>query len=78
MSINRSLRHRGKTSLPEAPEICVEVMFWRNSPTELSEKRSLLAALGCLEFWICSETGQMTFLNARQMVVGPGFEPGKA
>ena len=64
MSMHRSLRHRGKSSLPEGPEICVEVLSWSNSDPEISEKRALLAALGCQEFWTCSDTGKMTFFSA--------------
>jgi Uma2 family endonuclease len=64
MSMDRSLRHRGKPALPEAPEICVEVLSWSNSTPEISEKRALLAALGCQEFWTCSDGGRMTFFNA--------------
>jgi len=64
MSMDRSRLHRGKSVLPEAPEICVEVLSWSNSTPEISEKRALLAALGCQEFWTCSNEGKMTFLNA--------------
>ena len=64
ISKRRSVANRGKFALPEAPEICVEVVSWSNSMPDISEKRRLLAPLGCQEFWICSDEGQMTFLDA--------------
>ena len=64
MSGDLGRRFRGVASLPEAPEICVEVLSPSNSPEEMDEKRQLYAARGCQEFWTCSEAGEMTFLDA--------------
>ncbi|MGH7997331.1 MAG: Uma2 family endonuclease [Opitutaceae bacterium] len=50
--------------LPIAPEICVEVLSESNTADEIAEKRLLLAARGCREFWTCSEQGEMAFLDA--------------
>jgi Uma2 family endonuclease len=77
----RARRHRGATSLPEAPEICVEVLSWSNTSEEMDEKRRLYAGKGCLEFWTCSEDGRMTFFNAGtgqtlpQSALCPAFPP---
>jgi Uma2 family endonuclease len=79
MAGERARRHRGAASLSEAPAICIEVLSWSNTPGEMDEKRRLYAAKGCLEFWTCSEEGQMTFFDAAtgrilpQSVLCPAF-----
>jgi hypothetical protein len=40
------------------------VLSESNSPEEMDEKRGFYAAQGCLEFWTCSEEGEMAFLDA--------------
>ena len=50
--------------LAAAPDLCVEVLSPGNTSEEMEVKRCLYAALGCREFWTCSEEGQMTFLDA--------------
>jgi Uma2 family endonuclease len=64
MTRHRSRLYRGFASLPEAPEICVEVLSESNSPGEMEEKRRLYAGQGCREFWTCSEQGDMSFFDA--------------
>ena len=64
MPRKRFQRYFSAQSLPEAPDICVEVLSWSNTPEEMDEKRRLYAAKGCREFWTCSEEGQITFLDA--------------
>ena len=64
MTRDRLRRHRGAASLPEAPEICVEVLSWSNSAEEMAEKRRLYAGQGCREFWTCSEQGDVMFFDA--------------
>jgi len=70
---------RGAADLPIAPEICVEVISWSNTPDEMDEKRRLYAGAGCQEFWTCDENGLMTFFNAasgaklEQSALCPGF-----
>jgi len=64
MTRERRLPHRGAAALPIAPEICVEVESWSNTEAEFIEKRSLYAAKGCVEFWLCSESGEMRFYRA--------------
>jgi Uma2 family endonuclease len=69
MTRARRLPHRGASSLPVAPEICIEVESWSNTTAELEEKRRLYAAKGCLEFWTCAENGAMRFQSASDGVV---------
>jgi Uma2 family endonuclease len=79
----QGLFHRYFTaqSLPESPDICVEVLSWSNTPEEMDEKRRLYAAKGCREFWTCSEEGQMSFFDAAtgeslpQSALCPAFPP---
>ena len=79
MPSERSQRHLGVASLPEAPEICVEVLSWSNSPEEIEEKRRLYAGQGCQEFWTCSQKGEMAFFDAasggrrENSAICPGF-----
>jgi Uma2 family endonuclease len=53
-----------ESALITAPDICVEVLSWSNTPEEIAHKRTFCAGLGCKEFWACSETGDLTFLDA--------------
>ena len=55
---------RDRACLPQAAEICVEVLSASNSFQEMDEKRRLYADQGCREFWTCSEKGEMAFLEA--------------
>jgi Uma2 family endonuclease len=51
---------------PIAPEICVEVLSPTNSQAEIKEKAALYFDAGAKEVWLCSASGQMTFLSAAQ------------
>lgn len=53
-----------ETALAAAPDICVEVLSWSNTPEELAHKRRFCANLGGREFWTCTEKGAMTFYDA--------------
>jgi Uma2 family endonuclease len=58
MPVERARPHIEAASLPESPDICVEVLSESTIPEEIEEKRQLLAACGCGEFWTCSEEGK--------------------
>jgi Uma2 family endonuclease len=81
MPAERARRHRGAASLPEAPDICVEILSFANTPGEMDEKRRLYATRGCREFWTCSEEGEMAFYEAPggrridRSVLCPDFPP---
>ena len=81
MTRERRLPYRGAASLAVAPEICIEVKSESNTRDELNEKRRLYTEKGCLEFWTCSEDGDLGFSTAdgtelRQSRLCPGF-PGR-
>jgi len=46
-----------------APEICVEIVSASNSKKEMEERKALYFARGAEEFWLCSETGEMSFYD---------------
>ena len=64
MTPERRRLYRGVASFPESPELCVEVLSPGNCAEEMDEKRRLYAARGCLEFWTCSEQGEIIFFDA--------------
>ena len=47
-----------------APELCIEVLSSSNTNLEMDEKRRLFISAGAVEFWICSEIGEITFYDA--------------
>ena len=52
------------TSLPIAPEICIEILSPSNHRAELLEKMTLYYAKGAQEVWLCDEHGRMEFFSA--------------
>lgn len=48
-----------------APELCVEVASSSNTTIEMEEKRRLYIAAGALEFWVCNESGEISFFDAK-------------
>lgn len=54
-------QHGHVTPYQVAPEICVEVVSPSNSQAEMALKRDLYLAKGAKEFWICSESGELSF-----------------
>ena len=54
-----------KLSLPESPEVVVEIESPSNTAAELEEKRHLYFDKGAKEFWLCDEDGDMRFFNPR-------------
>ncbi len=51
-----------------APEICVEVRSPFNPDSEMDEKSALYLAAGAKEFWLCDESGHMTFFNTKGQI----------
>ncbi|MGK0190644.1 MAG: Uma2 family endonuclease [Verrucomicrobiales bacterium] len=49
------------TPLPNAPEICVEIISPSNSKDELDLKTGLYFEAGAKEVWLCDSTGNMEF-----------------
>ena len=52
-----------RVCFPRAPEVCVEVLSPRNTKEEIREKAALYFDAGASEVWICSESGDMTFIG---------------
>ncbi len=61
VSNERLKPHRRASSMPIAPEICVEIRFRSNSGVEIMGKMQLYFARGAEEVWLCDEDGNMTF-----------------
>ena len=57
----RWLPHRRSTSLPIAPEICVEILSPSNTREEMLGKMLLYYAAGAEEVWLCDEEGVLEF-----------------
>ena len=60
-----------------APELCVEVISSSNTVVEMEEKRQLYISAGAIEFWVCTEAGEMKFFDAngpiQQSSIAPAF-----
>jgi Uma2 family endonuclease len=52
------------TTLPIAPEICVEILSPSNCREEMLEKMTLYYAKGAQEVWLCNEQGHLEFFSA--------------
>ena len=52
------------TSLPIAPEICIEILSPSNHREEMLTKMTLYYAKGAQEVWLCDEHGNMEFFSA--------------
>jgi Uma2 family endonuclease len=46
-----------------SPEICVEVISTSNTENEIKEKGDLYFKSGAIEFWVCSQDGNMSFYS---------------
>ncbi|MGC9528396.1 MAG: Uma2 family endonuclease [Limnospira sp.] len=52
-----------EVSASVAPEICIEVKSTSNTSDEMLFKKNLYLEAGAIEFWCCSEEGQMRFYH---------------
>ena len=57
-------KHRGASPLPQAPEICVEVISPSNVEAEILEKTRAYLAAGAIEVWRVAETGAVRIIDA--------------
>ncbi len=46
-----------------APEICIEIKSSSNTLEEMKFKKELYFKAGAEEFWLCNESGEMSFYN---------------
>ena len=69
-------RHGMPTTLPEAPELCIEVISPSNTPAEINEKVTAYLAAGAHEVWLVPEMGPLEIFtkNGRQTASTLGFE----
>ncbi|QDT70288.1 hypothetical protein MalM25_32340 [Planctomycetes bacterium MalM25] len=62
-SVEHYRRHGDSTPMPEAPEICVEVLSPSNSQAEMDLKRRLYFEAGAKEVWVCRQDGSLIFYD---------------
>ena len=55
--------HGFATPLPEAPELCVEIISPSNSKTEIADKVRLYLEQGAKEVWLCDLSGKIEMLS---------------
>ena len=46
-----------------APEICIEVLSFSNTKSEINEKKALYFDQGATEFWVCDSFGNLSFFT---------------
>lgn len=56
-------RHKRSSPLPQAPEICVEIISPSNVEAEISEKIRAYLAAGAEEVWLVAQTGKVRFID---------------
>lgn len=56
------IEHEAECSV--APELCIEVLSSSNTNIEIEEKIQLYISAGAIEFWVCTEDGDMMFFDA--------------
>ena len=44
-----------------APEICIEVLSFSNTKSEINEKKGIYFEEGAIEFWVCDSFGNISF-----------------
>lgn len=57
------IRHQGRSPLPRAPEICMEVVSPSNLLAEITEKTRAYLAAGATEVWLVSENGNIRIID---------------
>jgi Uma2 family endonuclease len=56
-------RHKRSSPLPQAPEICVEIISPSNVEAEIIEKTRAYLAAGAEEVWLVDETGKVRCID---------------
>jgi Uma2 family endonuclease len=56
-------KHQGRSPLPSAPEICVEVFSPGNVKAEITEKTAAYFAAGAREVWHVAQDGSVRFFD---------------
>jgi len=56
-------RHKRSSPLPQAPEICVEIISPSNVEAEIIEKTRAYLTAGAEEVWLVDETGKVRFID---------------
>jgi Uma2 family endonuclease len=56
-------RHKGSSPLPQAPEICVEVVSPSNVEAEIKEKTRAYLEAGAIEVWLMAENGTVVIMD---------------
>ena len=46
-----------------APEICIEVLSFSNTKSEIDEKKVMYFEQGAIEFWVCDSFGNINFFT---------------
>ncbi len=54
---------RGRSTIQQSPEICVEVISPANTSAEMQHKRTLYFDAGAVECWECDERGAMSYYH---------------
>lgn len=58
-------RHGAASPLPNAPELCVEVLSPSNTEPEMQQKTAAYLAAGAVEVWLVKEDGTVEMRNQR-------------
>ncbi|MCI5179099.1 MAG: Uma2 family endonuclease [Candidatus Electrothrix sp. AW3_4] len=63
LTIDQAASLKNNVTSAFAPVLCVEVLSPSNTLTEMQYKRELYFEKGAQEFWICDQSGQMSFYD---------------
>jgi Uma2 family endonuclease len=61
-------RHGTPSPLPQAPELCIEVLSPSNTEPEMRQKTAAYLAAGAIEVWLVDEDGSVQMFDARGRV----------
>ncbi len=58
-----------------APEICIEIKSSSNTLEEMKFKKELYFKAGAVEFWLCNESGKMSFYSRDGQIIHSAIVP---